>query len=118
MVDNYIGSKTLFLLRNVPSSVDVIIFSDNVGRHLTRTEFNLFNSEYPNVNITFQKTGGKFHDRYIIIDYKCRGEKIYHCGASSKDAGRQISTISQADNKELYYPMISDLLHQPVLVLR
>ena len=118
VVDNYIGSKTLFLLRNVPSSVDVIIFSDNVGRHLTRTEYNLFNSEYPNVNITFQKTGGKFHDRYIIIDYKCRGEKIYHCGASSKDAGRQISTISQADNKELYYPMISDLLHQPVLVLR
>jgi hypothetical protein len=67
---------------------------------------------------TNQKTGGKFHDRYVILDYKSRSEKIYHCGASSKDAGKKITTISQADNRKLYYPMIEDLLKQPVLSLK
>ena len=54
--------------------------------------------------MSFQRTGGKFHDRYIIIDYKCRSEKVYHCGSSSKDAGNKITTISKSDNKALYHP--------------
>lgn len=45
--------------------------------------------QYPNTNITFTKTCGILHDRYIVIDYKTPTEKIYHCGASSKDAGSQ-----------------------------
>ena len=32
----------------------------------------------PNTNITFTKTSGIFHDRYIVIDYKTPTEKIYH----------------------------------------
>ena len=34
IVDNYIGVKTLVLLKDVPSSVEVIIFSDNIGKGL------------------------------------------------------------------------------------
>ena len=35
-----------------------------------------FQNEYPNVRLSFQKTGGKFHDRYIVMDYKTRSEKM------------------------------------------
>lgn len=118
IVDNYIGPKTLLMLKSVPSSVDIIIFSDNLNNILRLSELQAFQSEYPNVKLSFQKTGGKFHDRYIIIDYKCRTEKIYHCGASSKDAGNKITTISKSDNRTLYYPMVDNLLQQPVLRLR
>ena len=118
VVDNYIGPKTLLMLKSVPDNVDIIIFSDNIKSMLRLTEVLAFQREYPKVKLTFQHTGGKFHDRYIIVDYKCRTEKIYHCGASSKDAGNKITTISQADNRKLYYPMIDELLIQPVLRLR
>lgn len=118
IVDNYIGPKTLLMLKSVPVNVEIIIFSDNLNNILRQPELVAFQTEYPNVKLSFQKTGGKFHDRYIIVDYKCRSEKIYHCGASSKDAGKKITTISQADNRKLYYPMIEELLKQPPLVLR
>lgn len=109
IVDNYIGPKTLLMLKSVPVNVEIIIFSDNLNNILRQPELVAFQTEYPNVKLSFQKTGGKFHDRYIIVDYKCRSEKIYHCGASSKDAGKKITTISQADNRKLYYPMIEEL---------
>ena len=118
IVDNYIGPKTLLMLKSVPANVEVIIFSDNLNNILRQSELAAFKTEYPSVQLSFQKTSGKFHDRYIIVDYKCRTEKIYHCGASSKDAGKKITTISQADNRKLYYPMIEDLLKQPPLALR
>ena len=118
IVDNYIGPKTLLMLKSVPTNVDIIIFSDNLMNILRLSELQSFQAEYPNVRLSFQRTGSRFHDRYIIVDYKARTEKIYHCGASSKDAGNKITTISKADNKKLYYPMIEDLLLQPALRLR
>ena len=117
IVDNYIGPKTLLMLKSVPANVDIIIFSDNIMNILRLSELQAFQTEYPNVRLSFQKTGRKFHDRYIIVDYKTRSEKIYHCGASSKDAGNKITTISKSDNKELYHPMVDDLLLQPALQL-
>lgn len=118
IVDNYIGPKTLLMLKSVPTYVDIIIFSDNLNNILRLSELQAFQAEYPSVTLSFRKTGGKFHDRYIVIDYKCRTEKIYHCGASSKDAGNKITTISKSDNRTLYYPMIDGLLQQPELILR
>ena len=102
-MDNYIDLRTLLLLKGVGTSLDIIIFSDNIGRNLSLADVSTFQTQYPGINIKFQRTGGKFHDRYIIIDYKCRSEKIYHCGASSKDAGRLVTTITKADNRKLYY---------------
>lgn len=118
IVDNYIGPKTLLMLKSVATNVDIIIFSDNLNNILRLSELQAFQSEYPKVRLSFQKTGGKFHDRYIIVDYKFRTEKIYHCGASSKDAGNKITTISKSDNSTLYYPMVDSLLQQPTLILR
>ena len=45
IVDNYIGVKTLVLLKDVPSSVEVIIFSDNIGKGLHTLEYQDFCEE-------------------------------------------------------------------------
>lgn len=117
IVDNYIGPKTLILLKSVRESVDITIFSDNVKNILRQEEIQAFRKEYPNIRLSLQKTNGQFHDRYIFIDYKECSEIFFHCGASSKDAGKAITTISQEDNHKLYYPMIEELLRQPELKL-
>lgn len=88
IVDNYIGVKTLVLLKDVPVSVDIRIFSDNIGKGLHNLEYQDFCREYPLRKVKLQKSGGEFHDRYIIIDWNSAHQRIYHCGASSKDAGR------------------------------
>ena len=84
VVDNYIGLKTLELLRAVKKGVQVTIFSDNLGKDkLTQSTFSAFCKEYPNVKIELKTTNGKYHDRYAIIDQGTDKEKIYHCGCNS-----------------------------------
>ncbi|ETP71238.1 ORF6N domain-containing protein [Lachnospiraceae bacterium JC7] len=55
VIDNYIGLKTLVLLKAVPASVDVTIFSDNLMGGLHRLEYEDFHKEYPQVKIKFKK---------------------------------------------------------------
>ena len=118
IVDNYIGVKTLVLLKDVPPSVDVIIFSDNIGKGLHTLEYQDFCKEYPFRKITFQKSGGEFHDRYIIIDWNTEHQRIYHCGASSKDAGQRITSITEVVDQMIYTDLINNLLKNPVLKLK
>ena len=40
-----------------------------------------------------KKTGGIFHDRFIVLDYGTVDERIFLCGASSKDAGDRITSL-------------------------
>ena len=118
IVDNYIGVKTLVLLKDVPSLVEVIIFSDNIGKGLHTLEYQDFCKEYPFRKIKFQKSGGEFHDRYIIIDWNTDKQRIYHCGASSKDAGQRITTISEVVDQVVYADLINKLLKNPILKLK
>lgn len=118
VVDNYIGLKTLSLLKTAQNGVTAIVFSDNIGNMLRLTDYNDYVSEYGHPTITFQKTNGKYHDRYIVLDYKTRTEKIYHCGASSKDAGKKITSITKIDDNAIYHSMVDELLTNPVLVLK
>lgn len=117
-VDNYIGVKTLVLLKDVPSSVEVIIFSDNIGKELHTLEYQDFCQEYPFRKIKFQKSGGEFHDRYIIIDWNSKHQRIYHCGASSKDAGQRITSITEVVDQMIYTDLINKLLKNPILKLK
>lgn len=117
VVDNYIGLKTLSLLKTAPAGVTAIIFSDNIQNMLRLTDYNDYVSEYRHPPVTFQKTNGKFHDRYIILDYNTRTEKIYHCGASSKDAGKKITSITKIEDRIIYHSMIDELLCNPSLIL-
>lgn len=117
IVDNYIGVKTLLLLKDVPSNVSVTIFSDNKVK-LTLLQYQEFCKEYPNVKIQLQKTCDKFHDRFIIIDYGTKDEKIYHCGGSSKDGGKRTTVLSKLEDINIYDDMIKELLKNPALKLR
>ena len=57
-------------LKNSPAGVDIILFSDNVGNNkLHNIEFTDFCKEYPTVKLSMKKTGGIFHDRFIVLDY-------------------------------------------------
>ncbi|MBO5413557.1 MAG: ORF6N domain-containing protein [Clostridia bacterium] len=118
VIDNYIGLKTLALLKNSQNNVKIIIFSDNIGNSLHKLEYKDFVKEYPNINISFKITNNIYHDRYIIIDYKSKFERIYHCGASSKDAGKRITTIVEVNDTKMYYSMIDELLKNQDLVLK
>ncbi len=117
VIDNYIGLKTLALLKNSKDDVEVILFSDNVGNGLHSTEFNDFCKQYPNCRIELKQTGKKYHDRYIVIDYGTEREKIFHCGPSSKDGGMRIGSIVEIREREAYHTLIDELRKMPLLKL-
>ncbi len=118
VVDNYIGLRTLVHLKNTPAGVQSIIFSDNVGANkLHNIEFTDFCKEYPTVQIKIQKAGGVFHDRFIVLDYGTDDERIFICGASSKDAGAKITAIVEDYGTDKYNSIISSLLQNPPLIL-
>ena len=117
IVDNYIGVKTLLLLKDIPAGVNVTIFSDNKAK-LTLLQFQEFCKEYPKVKIKFQKTCDRVHDRFIVLDYGTKDEKIYHCGGSSKDGGNRTTVLSQLEDIRLYDDMIKELLNNPSLKLK
>ena len=114
VIDNYISLKTLELLRAAKDSVEVIIFSDNV-RHkdmLTKNILHDFIRDYPTINVKMKIAGKKYHDRYIAIDYGTEHEAFYLCGASSKDAGNKISSITKIEesSKDMYHTMFGGVL--------
>ena len=115
VIDNYIGLKTLELLRAAKDSVEVIIFSDNVRNKdmLTKNILNDFIRDYPNINLKMKIAGKKYHDRYIAIDYGTENEAFYLCGASSKDAGNKISSITKIEesSKDMYHTMFGVMLN-------
>ena len=117
IIDNYIGLKTLVLLKSVAPNVKVTIFSDNTGWNLHQTEFEDFRREYPDVDITLKTTGNIYHDRYIIIDHGTAEEIIFHCGGSSKDVGKRITSISRVEDVMLYKNIVSSLQSNPALLL-
>ena len=117
VVDNYIGLRTLVLLKNAPKGVAVTLFSDNVGSRLHSIEYSDFCREYPSINITLRKTGGIYHDRFIVLDYGTEDERIFLCGASSKDAGARVTSIVEDFGVEKYKVLIDALLKNPTLTL-
>ena len=115
IIDDYIGIKSIMHLRNVNPGVVVTVFSDNKQSHLRRADLNDFRNEFPGILIDFKRTNNTMHDRYIILDYGKRSEKIYHCGASSKDAGKKTTTIMEVQDRAVYKQLIDTLITNPVL---
>lgn len=115
VIDNYIGLKTLELLRAAKDNVEIIVFSDNVKNKdmLTKNILNDFRKDYPNINLKMKVAGKKYHDRYIAIDYGAENEDFYLCGASSKDAGNKISSITKIEesSKDMYHTMFGGILN-------
>lgn len=117
VIDNYIGLKTLVLLKEASPSVQITIFSDNIGRGLHQCDFDDFHNQYPSIILSFRKTCGIYHDRYIVDDYNTSTERIFHCGASSKDAGNKVTTITEVTDRQVYHTIVDALLLNPVLLL-
>lgn len=110
VIDNYIGLKTLYLLKDVKSNINITIFSDNVNSGLSQIEYTDFQKEFPEISIKLKRTRNQVHDRFIVIDFGTENEKIYLCGASSKDAGKRITSIVKLSDIKCYKLMICDLV--------
>lgn len=114
IIDNYISLKTLVLFKHAKQNVSVTIFTDNTNNGLHKLEFEDFCKEYSGLKITIKKANNIFHDRYIILDYNTPDEKIYHCGSSSKDGGRKITTITKIDDTSLYKPLLAQIQNNQI----
>ena len=98
LIDSYVDIDTLNILskKNTGVNVKVITYSNAI---LSNTDIANFNAQYPNLIV---KRTQVFHDRFIILD----GSKVYHIGASIKDAGKKCFGISMI----LDHGIVTDLL--------
>ena len=93
LIDDYINIKTLHLLQGVDKAVRVTIISDNVRNLLRQSDLKDFRREVPDLDVTFIRSDRISHDRFIVLDYNTEGERLFHCGPSSKDAGNKTCSI-------------------------
>lgn len=116
IIDDYIDIKTLQLLKSVKGDIEIMIFSDNKSRNNLNSNFiNDFIND-TGFNIQFKKNNNRFHDRYIIIDFDTENEIIFHCGASSKDTGKRITTITKIEDRLIYKELIKEILSNEDLI--
>ena len=122
IVNNYVNIKTLRLLQNVQSGVPVTVFTDNLMNLLHASDYADFHTEFPNIPVTFRRTCRSTHDRFIVLDHGTSDERIFHCGASSKDAGVQLMTVisdmTDPDFISSFGNVIQTYLGNPVLTLK
>ena len=119
VVDDYIGVKTLNHLAHSKQNAAITIISDNKARPPLRlTEYNDFLTENPGRSITFIQSAKRAHDRYIVLDEDTKDMKVYHCGASSKDAGNKITTITRLTDIDDYKNTIHSFMGNAALILK
>ncbi len=110
VVDDYMNTKTLQLLSQKKQGVEAVLFTENGhGRKgfLTTAVVTDFINQYPPLRI---KSNPDCHDRWIVLDYGLSTEQVYHCGASSKDAGKKLCAINKIENTEVIHPVIDKML--------
>ena len=111
LIDDYISVKTLQRLKACSKDIEITLITDNKSKNkVTNGDINDFMSD-TGMDIKIIPSGGRFHDRYIVLDYKTESETIYHTGSSSKDAGNKISTITKLDDVSVYHPLLDELLN-------
>lgn len=113
VVDDYMNTKTLQLLSQKQMGVEVVLFTENGhGKRgfLTTAVVNDFVQEYPPLRI---KPNADCHDRLIVLDYDLPTEQAFHCGASSKDAGKKLCAINAISETRIIHPVIDKLLLAP-----
>lgn len=88
IIDNYIDKKFLDICSKI--KVNIIIYTKEIDKEILEK----YNKQYNNIKV---KISNKYHDRFIILDYKT----LYHCGASFKDLGKKCFCISKIENDNL-----------------
>ena len=101
IIDNYVDRTILDRLVNKKNNVKVIIYTHIDKSKLLDKDIEMFNKQYGNLTIKYTD---KVHDRYIIIDHK----KLFHLGASIKDLGKKIFSISEL-NKDFVNILLQKL---------
>ena len=117
VIDDYMNSKTLQLLSQKKQGVEVLLFTENGhGKKgfLTTSVVNDFINQYPPLCI---KSNPDCHDRWIVIDYGLPTEQVYHCGSSSKDAGKKLCAINRLEDSALLHSVIDKLIAMPDKVI-
>lgn len=99
IIDNYIDRSILDRLVVKKTNVNVVMYTNIKTSRLLGQDINAFNNQYGNLSINYTN---KVHDRYIVIDRL----KLYHLGASIKDLGKKIFSISESDSN-----LINELLN-------
>ena len=113
VVDDYMNAKSLQHLSQKANGVEVVLFTENgKGRKgfLTKSLVTDFQNEYSSLRI---KPNPDCHDRLIVLDYGEETELVYHCEASSKDAGKKLCAINQITETAIIHPVIDRLLSLP-----
>ena len=93
--------------------VEVVLFTENGHGNrgfLTTSVVSDFINQYPPLRV---KPNPDCHDRLIVLDYGFPSEQAYHCGASSKDAGRKLCAINKVESVQMIRPVIDALLKLP-----
>lgn len=88
LIDNYIDKTILDIISLL--NVKVLIITSDYNKY----DINKYKEQYENIEIAHNN---KFHDRFIILDYKI----LYHCGASFKDLGKKCFSINKIENGEI-----------------
>lgn len=108
VVDDYMNAKSLQHLSQKADGVEVVLFTEN-GKggkgFLTKSLVTDFQNEYTSLRI---KPNPDCHDRLIVLDYGEETELVYHCGASSKDAGKKLCAINQITETAIIHPVLID----------
>lgn len=66
--------------------------------------------EYPTLRI---KPNPDCHDRLIVLDYGSPTEQAFHCGESSKDAGKKLCAINSIAETSMIRSVMDKLLAVP-----
>lgn len=91
IIDNYVDRSILDRLVVKEKNVNVVIYTNQSGCKLIKSDISKFISQYGKLDIKYTNN---IHDRYIIID----SVKLYHVGHSLKDLGKKIFSISELEN--------------------
>jgi len=93
IIDNYADDSVLDMLADKKPKVAVTIITGKPS-YISVLALSKFTAQYPDLYIL---KSYDFHDRFIIIDDR----KLYHIGASLKDAGKKCFAISLLDNDDV-----------------
>ena len=102
LIDGYVDRRTLDMLSRKRTGVSVLLFTSSRGNRITGKEISDFNAQYPSLEVHITD---EFHDRFLILDRK----RMYHIGASVKDAGRRTFEISESSDRR-YLDMVLERL--------
>ncbi len=102
LIDGYVDRRTLDMLSVKRDGVNVLLFTSSRGNRITGKEISDFNVQYPSLEVHITD---EFHDRFLILDRR----RMYHIGASVKDAGRRTFEISENSDRR-YLDMVLERL--------